>query len=171
MADRLREQRPPVAVIGEDETVYVTESGTPLDESNLRHRVLAPAACRAQLPWVGFHTFRHTCATLLLQSGKTPIQVAGWLGHSDPFFTQKTYVHLVEGAFGDPDFLDATLRSVRFRIGPPENRAGGRAGDAAVRLSWRRIPSQTGDHGPGSRSPARMEAGHPAGSCRRRWPA
>jgi integrase len=28
----------------------------------VRRRVLKPAAERAGVPWVGFHTFRHTCA-------------------------------------------------------------------------------------------------------------
>lgn len=29
-----------------------------------------------------------------------------WLGHADPAFTLRTYVHLLDDGVGDPDFLD-----------------------------------------------------------------
>jgi integrase len=48
--------------------------------------VLKPAVAELGLPWVGFHSFRHTCASLLFEAGKDVKQVAGWLGHSDPAF-------------------------------------------------------------------------------------
>jgi integrase len=106
MSSILRTQRPPRSMLTPGENVFVTPTGTPLDEHNLRRRVLAPAARRAGVPWAGFHTFRHTCATLLFRSGKSPAQVAAWLGHRDPLFTQKTYVHLIDSDLGDPSFLD-----------------------------------------------------------------
>jgi integrase len=31
--------------------------------------------------WVGFHTFRHTCAFLLFAEGRNAVQVKRWLGH------------------------------------------------------------------------------------------
>ena len=34
-------------------------------------------------------------------------QVQMWLGHSDPGFTLRTYVHLIDDGLGDADFLDA----------------------------------------------------------------
>lgn len=30
--------------------------------------------------WVGFHSFRHTCATILFRRGWNPVQVQRWLG-------------------------------------------------------------------------------------------
>jgi integrase len=83
--------------------------------------VLKPAAVRAGLvspeetwadplkpeSWVGFHSFRHTCASLLFESGKNVKQVAAWLGHADPGFTLRTYVHLMDEGVGDAAFLDA----------------------------------------------------------------
>jgi hypothetical protein len=33
-------------------------------------------------------------------------QVAAWLGHADPAFTLRTYVHLMDDGPGDADFLD-----------------------------------------------------------------
>jgi integrase len=32
--------------------------------------------------------------------------VAEWLGHADPSFTLRTYVHLMDAGIGDADFLD-----------------------------------------------------------------
>jgi integrase len=51
--------------------------------------------------WVSFHTFRHTCASLLFDAGRNVKQVAEWLGHADPAFTLRTYVHLMDQGLGD----------------------------------------------------------------------
>jgi integrase len=50
--------------------------------------------------WVGFHTFRHTCASLLFEQGRNLAQVSKWLGHADPAFTLRTYVHLMDEGVG-----------------------------------------------------------------------
>ena len=59
--------------------------------------------------WVSFHTFRHTCASLLFEAGKDVKQVQEWLGHADPGFTLRTYVHLMDDGLGDADFLDRAV--------------------------------------------------------------
>jgi integrase len=41
--------------------------------ANVYRRVLQPAREAADLPWVGFHVFRHTYATLLFAEGATPL--------------------------------------------------------------------------------------------------
>jgi integrase len=86
--------------------VFPTPRGTPLDVSNLRRRVLAPAAQQAGLGPLGFHVFRHTCASLLFDAGRNIKQIQEWLGHHDPGFTLSTYVHLIDRGLGDADFLD-----------------------------------------------------------------
>lgn len=100
--------------------VFTTKTGKPLSDGNLRRRVLKPAAVCAGLlsppeawadpdkpeAWPGFHSFRHTCASLLFERGRTIKQVSKWLGHADPGFTLKTYVHLLDDGLGDADFLD-----------------------------------------------------------------
>jgi site-specific recombinase XerC len=58
------------------------------------------------LPWVIFLTLRHTCATLLLAEGKNVKQVQEWLGHADPSFTLKEYIHLMDEGVGSAAFLD-----------------------------------------------------------------
>jgi Phage integrase family len=52
--------------------------------------------------WVGFHTFRHTCATSLFRAGWNAVQVQRWLGHHKPSFTIDTYVHLLEQDIPEP---------------------------------------------------------------------
>ncbi|MEJ7785511.1 MAG: tyrosine-type recombinase/integrase [Solirubrobacteraceae bacterium] len=92
--------------------VFTSATGCALSDGNVRRRWLHPAAVAAGLvdaegvPWIGFHTFRHTCASLLFEHGRNIKQVAGWLGHSDPAFTLRTYVHLMDEGIGDAAFLD-----------------------------------------------------------------
>jgi integrase len=43
----------------------------------------------------GFHVLRHTFASVALAAGETITQLAAWLGHSDPAFTLRTYVHFM----------------------------------------------------------------------------
>lgn len=56
----------------------------------------------SRVPWIGFHTFRHTCASMLIEQGKNPRQVAAWLGHADPAFTLRTYCHRMDEGLGAP---------------------------------------------------------------------
>ena len=74
-------------------------------------RVVVPATAGPGLEWVTFHTFRHTCASMLIDSGKNIRQVAGWLGHADPSMTLRVYAHLLDDGLGDAAFLDARIKS------------------------------------------------------------
>src|SRR5581483_1358429 len=60
------------------------------------------AAQEAGVPWAGFHTFRHTCASLLFARGANVVQVQRWLGHHAPSFTLDTYIHLMPGEGAAP---------------------------------------------------------------------
>jgi hypothetical protein len=57
--------------------------------------------------WVGFHTLRHTGATTLFRRGWNPVQVQKFLGHTDPGFTLRTYVHLLDEDLPQPDYTPA----------------------------------------------------------------
>lgn len=41
-------------------------------------------------------------ARVTIFSSRSIRQVAGWLGHTDPAFTLRTYVHLMDDGLGDP---------------------------------------------------------------------
>ena len=76
----------------------------------------------AGVPWISFHTFRHTAASMLFDSGKNIRQVSDWLGHSDPAFTPRTDVYLMDGGLADAEALDrqrgATLGQHKTRRHP-----------------------------------------------------
>lgn len=86
--------------------VFETLTGRHIEPSNLMSRILKPAARRAGVPWAGFHTFRHTCATMLFRHGLNAKQVQMWLGHHSPAFTLDAYVHLLPDDLPSPTFLD-----------------------------------------------------------------
>jgi len=93
----------------EDAPVFCSTTGSVLTPSNVSGRILKPTAKTLGLEWVGFHTFRHTCASMLFEAGRNPRQVQAWLGHSDPGFTLRTYVHLMDEGVGDAAFLDSAI--------------------------------------------------------------
>jgi integrase len=52
--------------------VFTTDTGAPVNPSNLRQRSFSQVLNRAGLPHMRFHDLRHTCATLLLSRGVHP---------------------------------------------------------------------------------------------------
>jgi len=118
MAERLRQHRRD-AYRGDTAPVFASASGRELHPSNVASRVLKPAAQAAGLlapegtwsdparpeGWVSLHTCRHTCASLLFDAAKNVKQVQEWLGHADPGFTMRRYIHLIDGGQGPADFL------------------------------------------------------------------
>jgi hypothetical protein len=82
--------------------------------------VLHPAREAIGMDWVTFHTFRHTCASLLFEKGRNIKQVSEWLGHTDPSFTLRTYVHLMDGGIGDAAFFDEAVAPAGGNTGATE---------------------------------------------------
>jgi integrase len=95
---------------------FPSEAGSPLAPGNLRRRVLKPLAEEVDAPWAGFHTFRHTFASLHLGQGTNLLQLSRALGHHSPAFTLTRYTHLLPGdeapalefATDVPDSIDVT---------------------------------------------------------------
>jgi len=81
----------------------------PFDSKALARDVLIPTRGALGMDWVTFHTFRHTCASLLFAEGRNIRQISDWLGHADPAFTLRTYVHLLDSGVGDADFFDTEV--------------------------------------------------------------
>lgn len=70
-----------------------------LEVPMLRDHVVRPALRSAGLD-ESFRTYdlRHTCASLLIDQGANPLEVAQRMGHADASITLRVYGHLFEGA-------------------------------------------------------------------------
>jgi len=86
--------------------VFTTNTGAPINPSNLRQRNFAPLLKQAGLPRIRFHDLRHTCATLLLSRGVHPKFVQELLGHATIAITLDTYSHVM------PSMGDATAKAM-----------------------------------------------------------
>lgn len=92
-----------------DPTLMWTPDGEPhswvFTREHPRGHPLTPDADKAKwrriltaagIPYVKPYTTRHTAASMLLAHGVDPATVAEILGHTDPAFTLRTYVHAVD---------------------------------------------------------------------------
>ena len=77
---------------GADDPMFASLTGTHQDAHNVRRR-LRPAAKSAGVEWATPHVFRHTLATELRDGGVHDTIIARVLGHADPNFTRRTYMH------------------------------------------------------------------------------
>jgi integrase len=79
----------------------VDEQGisVPYRHGNFGSRVFSPACKHLGLAGVQFKSVRHYYASVLIDEGVNVREVAARLGHHDPAFTLRTYVHL----FAKPD--------------------------------------------------------------------
>jgi integrase len=78
----------------ENDLIFPSTIGTPMDPSNLYHH-FKHLLKELSLPNVRFHDLRHTAATLMLQQGTHPKIVQERLGHADISMTLNTYSHVL----------------------------------------------------------------------------
>jgi integrase len=109
LAARLADRRDEEA--GEEDLVFPSARGTPLNTDNVRYRVLVPAVERAGLSGIGFHAFRHTCASMLIERGLSPLRLQRWMGHHSAAYTLDTYGHLIDAEMASPMSLAVELRN------------------------------------------------------------
>jgi len=95
--------------------LFATDTGGPLNPSNLRQRSFLPLLKKARLPHVRFHDLRHTCATLLLSQGTHPKFVQELLGHATIAITLDTYSHVM------PSMGDQTARAMQNALAAAES--------------------------------------------------
>ncbi len=79
-----------------DSPLFQMQGGGVLDYNNFMSRVFRPAVARTGMKEVGFHTLRHTTASLLISKGAPITAVAGILGHASTQMTLDVYGHLYE---------------------------------------------------------------------------
>jgi integrase len=111
--------------------MFASRNGTRLIDRNVR-RVLDEAKVEAGVPWISFHSFRHTAASMLFDSGKNIRQVCDWLGHADPAFTLRAYIHLIDDGLGDAEFLDPATWSNAGATEHPQTAANEKPPGAAA---------------------------------------
>lgn len=109
--------------------VAPSEVGGYLDLGNWRHRVFKPACAAAGIeanPYDG----RHSYASLLIHSGRSPLAVAAALGHASAETTWKHYAHLFDEArlasSVDPEQAIRTARRTAERATDVRQKCDGR---------------------------------------------
>ncbi len=105
---RLLRRRADSTFASDSDAIFPSDAGTPIEPHNYRRRVFRPAARRAGVPWATPHALRHGLASLMVERGYSPAQIAAHLGHADGgVLALRTYVH------ADPidvaDFIDDAL--------------------------------------------------------------
>ena len=77
---------------GRGKHVVVDETGEPYHPDTLSDfwRALCAAA---KVSKIRLHDARHSCASLMHEQGVPIAVISAWLGHADPAFTMRTYVH------------------------------------------------------------------------------
>lgn len=78
-----------------EDLVFASRKGTAFRPDNVLKRIIRPVCARLNLPRIGWHTFRHTHATMLNELGENPKTAQAILGHSDPGMTMGTYTHAI----------------------------------------------------------------------------
>ncbi len=81
----------------DEDLVFTTTLGTPVDPDNLRH-ALDRLGREAGIGHVYPHQLRHSVASVLIAHGHTPPEVAKVLGHSSPSVTMAFYAHAFDRA-------------------------------------------------------------------------
>lgn len=78
--------------------MFVSNSGTALNPSNVRTRGLRPALEPAGLtnssPKIVFHDLRHAFASMMIAQGLSSVVLADVMGHTDSRTTERIYIHL-----------------------------------------------------------------------------
>ena len=103
----------------DNDLVFATSLGKPLNDRNLVNRVFHPTLADAGLRRIKFHGLRHTCASLLMDQGESPKYVQTQMRHASIKITFDTYGHLY------PDsHREATTRLDEMLFGPPRPATG-----------------------------------------------
>jgi integrase len=96
--------------------VFTSETGTLLDQSNVRDRRYYPALKAAGLPHVRLHDLRHTASTLMASEGIPMHMVQAVLGHARSSTTMDIYTHVLDTSFQEVrDKMDAAYDRIQLR--------------------------------------------------------
>ena len=108
-----------------------TWTGT--DYRNWRRRRFDPAVERSRLDRTRPYDLRHSYASLMIQAGYSPVELAAELGHS-PTLTLNTYAHLFsEFARGERVRPEEAILAARLAATPPASDVGKNVGRSGCR--------------------------------------
>jgi integrase len=102
--------------IGPTSPVFVSRNGTPIDQHNVLNRHLKPIGAKLAMPWLSWHVFRRSTATMADILGMSTGDRKGLLGHA----TTAMATHYVQS---DHERQRAVLEQIERRL--MGNAAGG----------------------------------------------
>jgi integrase len=82
----------------DNDLVFTSTVGTPLNPSGVRQRSFQPLLEQAGLPHVKFHSLRHACSSMMANQGVPPKVAADILGHSQVRTVLDVYTHATTNA-------------------------------------------------------------------------
>ena len=80
----------------DEDPVFASKSGKPLGHRNVTGRGFEPAASRAGIEGVSFHSMRHAFASRMIARGISSTVLAALMGHESSAITERRYVHLFD---------------------------------------------------------------------------
>lgn len=95
-----------------EDFVFANKAGRPIDAKNLMRRRLKRIGAALGIPWLGWHTFRRTFATLADQSGMTTGERQALMGHSSAGMTARYTRTPAEQARGAVERMAKRLQEV-----------------------------------------------------------
>jgi integrase len=101
----------------ENDLIFTSTIGTPLNFKNLIERHFKPIIKGANVPVIRFHDLRHTAASLMLSRGVSIFIVSKIMGHARPSITSDIYGHLVPGSMsGIGDMMDELIAPIQVNL-------------------------------------------------------
>jgi integrase len=101
----------------DNDLVFPSEKGTPLDKTNVYHRFQRLLG-RAGLPAMRVHDLRHAASTFMAQAGIDVATAQHTLGHADPALLLNTYTHVTPSMQrGGVMKMDQLFEPVRIAMG------------------------------------------------------
>ncbi len=89
--------------------IFLNKANRPYTSTKVVKKGLWPLCDALGIPRAGFHAFRHTHTTVLLEAGATPKVTQRQLRHADPRVTLDHYAHVIDSSHRDAVEKAATL--------------------------------------------------------------
>jgi len=96
----------------DDAPVFAGRLGRPLGHRNATRRGFEPAATRAGICGVTFHSMRHAFASRMISRGINSTVLAALMGHESSTITERRYIHLFDQHRTDEQVRQAMERSL-----------------------------------------------------------